>query len=65
MRQLPASKCIAFEEGVNAFYLDNPDCKYRPTSHYYREFCRGYNFAFFKNKDEHVQSIPARCLRQV
>ena len=60
-RAVPA----AYKEGWVDFYLDNPVCMYRPRSHYNREWHRGYNAAFFYNKDTHVQSIPQEYLRQI
>ena len=60
-RAVPA----AYKEGWVDFYLDSPVCMYRPKSHYNREWHRGYNDAFFYNKETHVQSIPQEYLRQV
>ena len=55
----------AFDEGYEAFYLNNPACAYRLNSHYNREWHRGFNSAFFRNGGIDVQSIPEQRLRKV
>ena len=55
----------AFDEGFKAFFRGDFTCNYRLRSHYYREWHRGFNSAFFYNGDTHVQSIPIERLQQV
>jgi hypothetical protein len=42
-----------YEHGFNAF-IANEDCPYRTRSFYEREWYRGWNIAFNKNKDRFV-----------
>lgn len=42
-----------FDHGYNAF-LNNEECPYRIKSFYEREWNRGYNRAFNKNKERFI-----------
>jgi len=54
-----------FELGYQAFFDGEFVCQYRPKSHYHREWQRGFNKAYFYNRNTHVQSIPIERLQQV
>ena len=54
-----------FDEGYEAFFRGDFICNYRPRSHYHREWHRGFNVAYFYNRDTYVQSISEQRLQQV
>ena len=55
----------AYEVGYEDFFANNIRCAYKPKSRFYKEWARGFNDAYFYNRQTHVQSISTERLQQV
>jgi hypothetical protein len=54
-----------YEQGYDDFFQGVLTSCYRPRSFYAKEWLRGFNAAYFINRNTHVQSIPEEYLQQV
>ena len=55
----------AYQVGYEDFFNNNTRCTYKPKSRFYKEWQRGFNDAYFYNRQTHVQSISTERLQQV